>query len=93
MVISFLGTVVVSGGGVVIVAMVETRTALKSLLHLGLGAGATSEVSVTTARRKCCGAGSEIVVRNWGDAASGIVRAATVAPGEAHHIVVARRVE
>lgn len=80
MVVSILATLVVSGGYVVIVAVVETRTALKSLLHLRLGAGATSEVSVTTARCKCCGAGGEIVVREWGEAASSIVRAATVAP-------------
>lgn len=93
MVVSFLATLIVSGGCIVIVAAVKTRTALKRFLHLGLGAGATSEVSVTTASRKCCGAGGEIVVRKWGEAASRIVRAATVAPGEAHHVVMTRRVE
>jgi hypothetical protein len=91
-VVSFLATLVVSGGYVVVVAS-ETRTALKSLMHLWLGAGATSEVSVTTASRKWCGAGGEIVLRKGGEAARRIVRAATVAPGEAHQVVVARRVE
>jgi len=92
-IVSFLATPVVSRGCIVVVALVETRTTVKSLLHRGLGAGATSKVSVTTARRKRCGAGGEIVVRKGGEATTSIVRAAAVAPGEAHHVVMARRME
>lgn len=92
-VVSFLATLVVSGGCIVVVALVKTRTTVKSLLHRGLGAGATSKVSVTSARRKCCGPGGEIMVRKGGKATTSIIAAITVVPGEAHHVVMARRME
>ena len=82
-----------SGGWVVTVASIDAGTTVKSLLHLGLGAGTTSEVSITTTGRKGRGASGKVVVRYRGEATTSIVRAAAVAPGEAHHVVVTRRVE
>lgn len=66
---------------------------MKSLLHLGLGARAAREVSVTTTGSKCCGASGEIVVRQWREAATGIIRRVALAPSKAGHVLVTRRVE
>jgi hypothetical protein len=63
---------------------------VKSLLHLGLEARAAREVSVTTTGSKCCGASGEIVVRQWREAAR---RRVAIAPAEAGHVLVTRRVE
>ena len=66
---------------------------MKSLLHLGLGARAARKVSVTTTGSKCCGASGEIVVRQWREAATGVIRRVAIAPAEAGHVLVTRRVE
>jgi len=73
-----------SGPQVVFIASVDTRAKLQSLLHLGLGAGATSEVSVATNGRSASG---EIVVRQRGEAATGIIPRSTIASGKAHVVV------
>lgn len=82
-----------SGVWVVAVASIDAGTTVKSLLHLRLGAGTTSEVSITTTGRKGRGASGKVVVRQRREAATGIVHAAAVAPGEARYVVVTRRVE
>jgi hypothetical protein len=85
MVVSTLQAVTtLDGPKVVFVASVNTRAVLQSLLHLGLGAGATSEVSVTTNGRS---ASSEIVVRQRGETASGVIPSSTIAAGKAHVLV------
>ncbi len=81
-----------SGGRVVTVALIDAGATVKSLLHLGLGAGTTSEVSITTTGRKGRGASGKVVFRQRGKAATSIVRATAVAPGDAQ-VVVTRRVE
>jgi len=84
-----MATLDVRGGPQVgFVALVDTRAILQSLLHLGLGAGATGEVSVATNGRSTSG---EIVLRQRGKAASG--RSITIASGKAHHVLVTCRVE
>lgn len=52
-----------SGGWVVTVTSIDAGTAVKSLLHLRLGARTTSEVSITTTGRKGRGASGKVVVR------------------------------
>lgn len=78
---------------VVFVASVDTRAILQSFLHLGLGAGTTSEVSVATNRREIRRASGEIVLRQRGEAASGVIPRSAVASGKAHHVLVTCRVE
>jgi len=88
-VVSLLATLVLmSGGWVVTVASIDAGTTVKSLLHLGLGAGTTSEVSITSTGRKGRGTSGKVVVRYRGESTT-----AAVAPGEAHQVVVTRRVE
>jgi len=82
-----------SGGWIVTVASIDAGTTVKSLLHLGLRAGTTSKVSITTTGRKGRGASGKVVVRYRGEPTTSIIRAAAVAPGEAHYVVVTRRVE
>jgi len=75
------------------IASVDTRTTLKGFLHLGLGARATSEVSVTTTGCECCSASGEVVLRQRSEVTIGVIRPTTIAPREADHVVVTRRVE
>ena len=82
-----------SGPKVGFVASVDTRSILQSLLHLGLGARTTSEVSVATNGRKIGSASSEIVVRQRGEAATGVIPSSTIASGKARHVLVTCRVE
>src|SRR5712675_1173512 len=78
------------GAKVVVVTPVDTGTTLQSLLHLWLRAGATRKVSIATNRRKCGSASSEIVVRQGGDGAIGIMSPSTIVPVQAHVIVTCR---
>jgi len=90
---SLLATLILmSGGRVITEASIDAGTTVKSLLYLRLGAGATSEVSITTTGRKGRGASGKVMLRQRGKAATSIVCAAAVAPGEAQ-VVVTRRVE
>lgn len=82
-----------SGSQVVLVASIDTRAILHSLLHLRLGAGTTSEVGVATNGRKIRSPSGEIVLRQRGEAASGVVLRSTIASREAHHVLVTCRVE
>jgi hypothetical protein len=77
------------GPKVVFIASIDTRVILESLLHLGLGAGATSEVSVATNGRSASG---EIVFGQRGEAALGVIPPSTIASGKAH-VLVASGVE
>jgi hypothetical protein len=81
-----------NGSQVVFVASVDSRTIL-SLLHLGLGAGTTSEVSVATNGRHIRRARGEIVFRQRSKAATGVIRPSTIASGKARHVIVTCRVE
>jgi hypothetical protein len=82
-----------NGSQVVFIASVDSRAILQSLLHLGLGAGATSEISVATNGRHINRARGEIVFRQRGEAATGVIPPSTIASGKAHHVIVTCRVE
>jgi hypothetical protein len=81
-----------SGGRIITVASIDAGTTVKSLLHLRLGAWTTSEVSITTTGRKGRRASGKVVVRQRGKAATSIVSATAVTPGDAQ-VVVTGRVE
>jgi len=84
--------VVRRGAKVGFVTPVDTRTTLQSFVHLWLRAGAAREVGIATNRRKHGSASSEIVIRQGREAAIGVIRPSTIAPGQAH-VIVACRVE
>jgi len=83
-VVSLLGR---SGPRVIFIALIEAGGTLQSLLHRRLGTGATSEVSVATNGCKCGRASGEIVLRQWGEAATGVIRPTTIASGKAHVVM------
>jgi hypothetical protein len=72
---------------------VNTMAILQSLLHLGLGTGSTSKVSIATNGREVSSASGEIVVRYRGEVATSIISRSTTTSGKAHHVIVTRRVE
>jgi len=57
---------------VVVVTLVDAGTTLEGFLHLRLGAGATSKVSITTNGRKCGRPSGEVVIGYRGEASPGI---------------------
>jgi hypothetical protein len=79
-----------SGGRVITVDSIDAGTMVKSLLHLRLGAGPTSEVSITTTGGKGRGGGGKVMVRQRGKAATSIVRAAAFAPRDVQVVVTCR---
>jgi hypothetical protein len=57
---------------VVVVTSVDAGTTLEGFLHLRLGAGATSKVSITTNGRKCGRSSGEVVIGYRGEASPGV---------------------
>jgi hypothetical protein len=72
---------------VVVVTSIDAGTPLQGFLHLRLGAGATSKVSITTNGCKCGRSRGEIVIGYRGEASPGIM---AIASTEAVALVTSR---